>query len=454
MTTILVLHDEQTVDEFEFDADVRTVTIGRRPSNDVCVQDRSVSGSHARLSVREDGTWLEDLGSTNGTWLDGDAVTEQRLEDGDEVLLGKVRLRVHVLDPWREDDAPETAAADSAQPVVARSGGSAPAATASDDDDERGAWSSQPDDEDAFVEQSLRVADDDDELDESMRRALELYGGDDDDDVEDEPAPAPRAPAFDVDDDEPDFAEDARLFAQPVAHDGDAEPEPAPEPEPDAQAARARGDESPTLSDRAKAALGRQPAPRPRLRAVDSAPAPSRIDVEPIGAAESREQASGDAADTRGGPPGRAGAAATRGGANGARTAAPARDAGRDQSRGEDRPRPDRRALAAHDEPPAPTHELDRPSARSRGAVIQIKNGAKSGQILPIDKPVTTLGRPGIQIAAIMRKPDGYFLMHIESDDAVDRPTLNADSIGDEPVLLHSGDELNVAGIDVEFMLS
>ncbi|MEE9320562.1 MAG: FHA domain-containing protein [Granulosicoccus sp.] len=101
-----------------------------------------------------------------------------------------------------------------------------------------------------------------------------------------------------------------------------------------------------------------------------------------------------------------------------------------------------------------PMHDLDSSQAASRGAVIEIKNGAKSGQILPIDKPVTTLGRPGIQIAAIMRKPDGYFLMHIESDDSVDRPTLNQDSIGDEPVMLHSGDELNVAGIDVEFMLS
>ena len=99
-------------------------------------------------------------------------------------------------------------------------------------------------------------------------------------------------------------------------------------------------------------------------------------------------------------------------------------------------------------------HELDSAPATSKGAVIEIKNGAKSGQILPIDKPVTTLGRPGIQIAAIMRKPDGYFLMHIESDDSVERPTLNRDAIGDEPVLLHSGDELNVAGIDVEFMLS
>ena len=43
--------------------------------------------------------------------------------------------------------------------------------------------------------------------------------------------------------------------------------------------------------------------------------------------------------------------------------------------------------------------------------------------------------------------------MHIESNDSVDRPTLNNDFIGDEPMLLHPGDELNVAGINVEFDL-
>ena len=84
----------------------------------------------------------------------------------------------------------------------------------------------------------------------------------------------------------------------------------------------------------------------------------------------------------------------------------------------------------------------------------RIKNGAKSGQVLPIDKPVTTLGRPGIQIAAIMKKPEGYFLMHIESEDHSDRPKLNDSMIGDDPVMLSSGDSLNVAGIDVQFMLS
>jgi len=99
-------------------------------------------------------------------------------------------------------------------------------------------------------------------------------------------------------------------------------------------------------------------------------------------------------------------------------------------------------------------HSAANPVAKPSGAVIEIQNGAKSGQVLPIDKPVTTLGRPGIQIAAIMRKPDGYFLMHIESDDSVEMPTLNRDAIGDDPVMLQSGDRLNVAGIDVEFSLA
>ena len=101
------------------------------------------------------------------------------------------------------------------------------------------------------------------------------------------------------------------------------------------------------------------------------------------------------------------------------------------------------------------THSLDSAhDNENSGAIIEIKNGAKSGQVLPIDKPVTTLGRPGIQIAAIMKKPEGYFLMHIESEDQTDRPRLNDSMIGDDPVLLSSGDSLNVAGIDVQFMLS
>ncbi len=94
-------------------------------------------------------------------------------------------------------------------------------------------------------------------------------------------------------------------------------------------------------------------------------------------------------------------------------------------------------------------------SDRSNSAIIEIKNGAKAGQILPIQKPVTTLGRPGIQIAAIMKKPEGYFFMHIESEEDASPAQHNRSDISSEdPVLLRSGDSLTVAGINVEFMLS
>ena len=92
--------------------------------------------------------------------------------------------------------------------------------------------------------------------------------------------------------------------------------------------------------------------------------------------------------------------------------------------------------------------------SKYNSAIIEVKNGAKAGQILPIQKPVTTLGRPGIQIAAIMKKPEGYFFMHIESEEDSTPPKHNHSELGEEPVLLKSGDSLTVAGISVEFMLS
>lgn len=86
-------------------------------------------------------------------------------------------------------------------------------------------------------------------------------------------------------------------------------------------------------------------------------------------------------------------------------------------------------------------------------ASIDIMNGAKAGQTMPIRKSVTTLGRPGIQIAAIMRRPDGYYFMHVESDAHVEHPTLNLQPIGDDPVPLQDGDDMQVAGVVVQFRL-
>jgi|GEM_PF-568020 len=421
MTTIIVMHDDQELDTLDFPLEMTSISLGRRPTNDVHLADRSVSGNHARLDITADSITIEDLSSTNGTYLNGRPVQRSVIGPDDEVLVGKVQLQVRAGtriaavptgDEPAQADTTAPAARERDQDVVTESAVSAVAAGEAAGDAAAAGPMADP------------LDDDDDDLDASMRAALALYSEDEE--------PAPAAAVDDDEDDDIDFSEDARLFAQssePVAEAADTSAS-------FAASGREPADDSMSLSARAKVALGREPAARPYLHAVPGA----------------GQQAGGHAGRQGGGHAGDQGGDQGGGHAGGAGngfgqgdTAVALRPGSSESGV---------RSGSLDDEPLMPTHELDGPRARSRGAVIEIKNGAKSGQILPIDKPVTTLGRPGIQIAAIMRKPDGYFLMHIESDDSVDRPTLNADLIGDEPVLLHSGDELNVAGIDVEFMLS
>src|SRR5690606_34580406 len=48
-------------------------------------------------------------------------------------------------------------------------------------------------------------------------------------------------------------------------------------------------------------------------------------------------------------------------------------------------------------------------------AKLQVLSGAFAGRELELNKALTTLGRPGIQVAAITRRADGYFIVHVDS---------------------------------------
>ncbi len=68
------------------------ITIGRRKSNDVIIDDEKASGRHAEI-VLEDGQFLlKDLNSTNGTLMDGRPVTEVALSANDIVRIGRIRV--------------------------------------------------------------------------------------------------------------------------------------------------------------------------------------------------------------------------------------------------------------------------------------------------------------------------------------------------------------------------
>lgn len=69
-----------------------TTTIGRKPSNDVHVDNLSVSGSHAQVITILEDSFLEDLGSTNGTYVNGKLIKKHALEHGDNITLGKFQI--------------------------------------------------------------------------------------------------------------------------------------------------------------------------------------------------------------------------------------------------------------------------------------------------------------------------------------------------------------------------
>lgn len=89
------------------------------------------------------------------------------------------------------------------------------------------------------------------------------------------------------------------------------------------------------------------------------------------------------------------------------------------------------------------------PSAQA-AAVIQILNGPNAGKELELVKNLTTLGKPGVQVAVLARRPHGYFLTHVEG---VTFPMVNGESIGEHLRQLTDHDIIELAGVKMEFYL-
>jgi hypothetical protein len=68
-------------------------TIGRRPYNDIVIENLAVSGEHAVIENTGNRVVLKDLGSTNGTYVNGKPIRKQALEYGDQVEIGRYKIR-------------------------------------------------------------------------------------------------------------------------------------------------------------------------------------------------------------------------------------------------------------------------------------------------------------------------------------------------------------------------
>ncbi len=87
-------------------------------------------------------------------------------------------------------------------------------------------------------------------------------------------------------------------------------------------------------------------------------------------------------------------------------------------------------------------------------AKLQVLSGAFAGRELELTKALTTLGRPGVQVAAITRRAEGYFVVHVESGKEGDYPLVNGKPIGAQARKLADNDVLQLAGVKMGFFTS
>ncbi len=93
------------------------------------------------------------------------------------------------------------------------------------------------------------------------------------------------------------------------------------------------------------------------------------------------------------------------------------------------------------------------PSASQTGAAtatatIQILNGPNAGKELMLSKALTTLGRPGVQVAVITRRPQGYYITHVEGSSY---PVVNGKALGLDATALTNHDIIELSGTKMEF---
>lgn len=92
------------------------------------------------------------------------------------------------------------------------------------------------------------------------------------------------------------------------------------------------------------------------------------------------------------------------------------------------------------------------PAASPAGSVgtIQILSGANAGRELALTKALTTLGKPGVQVAVIAKRPQGYFITHVEGGTY---PTVNGKPLDAQAHSLRDHDIIELSGIKMEFFL-
>jgi hypothetical protein len=93
-------------------------------------------------------------------------------------------------------------------------------------------------------------------------------------------------------------------------------------------------------------------------------------------------------------------------------------------------------------------------AAAVKKAKLQVLSGAFAGREVELSKALTTLGRPGVQVAAITRRNDTYYIVHVDSGKENDFPLLNGTPIGANATRLNDNDVIQLAGVKMGFFVN
>lgn len=104
--------------------------------------------------------------------------------------------------------------------------------------------------------------------------------------------------------------------------------------------------------------------------------------------------------------------------------------------------------------PPPPAPAPPTPDARKLAiGLLRFTSGRNAGKEIKLTKPVTTLGKRGVQVIAITRKGEGYFIVQVEGADGRQLRINNLDVPGTPPHQLADGDVIELVGTQIEFAL-
>ena len=102
MSHLVVTLEDKLVGEFPITKE--KMTIGRKPDNDICINNLAISSYHTQIITVLDSSFLEDLNSTNGTYVNARLVKKHALEDGDLIDVGNYRIRYVGNEPKQQHE--------------------------------------------------------------------------------------------------------------------------------------------------------------------------------------------------------------------------------------------------------------------------------------------------------------------------------------------------------------